>query len=191
MVLNVRYMTYQPMLALRCQSPHCVANASAPVHARSDTVLHARRAMYPHDSRVEHAQNRRPLRVSTRVCCADSGASSSKHRRGDDPVHIAGDWRAFRARLVAEEHDNGAVTSLRPADARGDRWAHLLTEPEKGCLLVARRSDMRFFNNTVVFLAWHGALLNIYCFYSFQRFDHRQQRTPMEASDSCSIAPPP
>ncbi len=75
---------------------------------------------------------------------------------------VPGDWRAFRARLVAQERVGGIneTTSMHHDQSafasRGDRWAHLLAQPEKGCLLIARRSDMRFFNNTVVFLAWHG-----------------------------------
>lgn len=94
-----------------------------------------------------------PPRALQRCVCVDIHHTHTQ---------VPGDWRAFRARLVAQERGgsiNETVHNGHNGSAfatRGDRWAHLLAQPEKGCLLIARRSDMRFFNNTVVFLAWHG-----------------------------------
>jgi len=96
-----------------------------------------------------------------------------------------GDWRAFRAALVAQEAAEAA--SLTPAEqhsapspsaqqqrppapgpapgaagahstsAPSSRWAHALAAPERGCLLVARRPDLGpLFTHSVVLVVDHG-----------------------------------
>ncbi|GFS32455.1 tetratricopeptide repeat (TPR)-like superfamily protein [Actinidia rufa] len=65
------------------------------------------------------------------------------------PVHDA-DWRSFRARLVAGEGalrpelgkpssvvDPDSVLDQPPCVTIGDKWAHTIHRPEKGCLLIA------------------------------------------------------
>ena len=59
-------------------------------------------------------------------------------------LQLAADWRAFRARLVAMEQgqaDLAAQMHLRP-DAR---WAHTITAPERGALLVAKKANLGMF----------------------------------------------
>jgi hypothetical protein len=60
------------------------------------------------------------------------------------------DWRAFRARLVAMESGQAARAANMQL-GREERWAHLLSQPERGCLLVARpRPGLGMFANTGV-----------------------------------------
>ena len=48
-------------------------------------------------------------------------------------LQLVQDWRAFRARLVGRE----------------ERWAHVLAQPERGCLLVAKpKPGLGMFSNT-------------------------------------------
>lgn len=67
-------------------------------------------------------------------------------------MQLVQDWRAFRARLVAMESGQTArATSMQLG--REERWAHVLTQPERGCLLVARpRPGLGMFQNTGVSL---------------------------------------
>ena len=89
-----------------------------------------------------------------------------------------GDWRSFRAALVAQEAAETA--SLTPAEQHSvpspsarpaapgsfpasaphpasGRWAHALAAPERGCLLVARRPDLGpLFTHSVVLVVDHG-----------------------------------
>lgn len=64
------------------------------------------------------------------------------------PLQLVQDWRAFRARLVAMETGHTArAVSLQLG--REERWAHVLAQPERGCLLVARpRPGLGMFTNT-------------------------------------------
>ncbi|KAL4856260.1 hypothetical protein ACK3TF_003383 [Chlorella vulgaris] len=73
----------------------------------------------------------------------------------DLPPVLVQDWRAFRARLVAMESGQTArATSMQLG--REERWAHVLTQPERGCLLVARpRPGLGMFQNTVILLLEH------------------------------------
>lgn len=74
------------------------------------------------------------------------------------------DWRTFRALLIYNEHrlaalsDEALLQSLRKASTRQpDQWAHLLAQPEKGCLLVARDTDAASdAEQSVVLLCNHG-----------------------------------
>jgi hypothetical protein len=59
------------------------------------------------------------------------------------------DWRSFRAKLVAADRasrsleppsyvdPDSAVDHPPPPITVGDKWAHTIHEPEKGCLLIA------------------------------------------------------
>lgn len=40
--------------------------------------------------------------------------------------------------------------------ALGERWAHLITEPERGCLLVARAEHLGMFTHSVILVLEHG-----------------------------------
>ncbi|KAF8012911.1 hypothetical protein BT93_I0927 [Corymbia citriodora subsp. variegata] len=79
------------------------------------------------------------------------------------------DWRSFRARLVAGERASrpGVPSSLvdlgspmdRPSPVMiGDKWAHAIQEPEKGCLLIAteKLDGAHIFERSVVLLLSTG-----------------------------------
>ncbi|KAL4451521.1 hypothetical protein ABPG75_007183 [Micractinium tetrahymenae] len=73
----------------------------------------------------------------------------------DCPPVLAQDWRAFRARLVAMESGQTA-RAVSMQLGREERWAHVLAQPERGCLLVARpRPGLGMFTNTVILLLEH------------------------------------
>ncbi|PSC74897.1 hypothetical protein C2E20_1753 [Micractinium conductrix] len=86
----------------------------------------------------------------------------------DFPPVLVQDWRAFRARLVAMEGGQTA-RAVGLQLGREERWAHLLAQPERGCLLVARpRPGLGMFANTVILLLEHedgegssGLILNM------------------------------
>ena len=65
---------------------------------------------------------------------------------------------SFRAQLYfKEQHDDPSVassTQLPVVQTGGDRWVHPLTEPEKGCLLIAteKLDGSHIFKRTVILL---------------------------------------
>lgn len=64
------------------------------------------------------------------------------------PLQLIQDWRAFRARLVAKEAGQAARAAALALGTE-ERWAHVISQPERGCLLVARpRSGLGMFTNT-------------------------------------------
>ncbi|CAN1322502.1 UPF0301 protein Plut_0637, partial [Linum perenne] len=76
------------------------------------------------------------------------------------------DWRWFRAKLVANEqafispdtadHPNPKT----PLVTVGDKWAHAIHEPEKGCLLIAteKLDGVHIFEKTVILLLSTGPM---------------------------------
>lgn len=83
---------------------------------------------------------------------------------------IKSDWRSFRARLVAGEQasslagpatfDQGRTPLPPPAAVLGDKWAHLIHKPERGCLLLAtdKLDGVHIFERTVILLLSVGPL---------------------------------
>ncbi|PNH06873.1 hypothetical protein TSOC_006720, partial [Tetrabaena socialis] len=79
------------------------------------------------------------------------------------------DWRAFRARLVAWEQADARTAEqpklkrpIHPQLVCGESWAHLLPEPEQGCLLLARNTDqhnMHFYNGAVILITSHDEVM--------------------------------
>eukprot|EP01025_Chloroclados_australasicus_P027284 TRINITY_DN2709_c0_g1_i1.p1 TRINITY_DN2709_c0_g1~~TRINITY_DN2709_c0_g1_i1.p1 ORF type:complete len:313 (+),score=24.09 TRINITY_DN2709_c0_g1_i1:181-1119(+) len=76
------------------------------------------------------------------------------------------DWREFRAKLVQLEkswsnqsiQDKESIIHADPSvNLKQDKsiWAHLISQPERGCLLVSSASDLGFFNNTAILLLQH------------------------------------
>lgn len=103
--------------------------------------------------------------ISSSIKCCQLGSSSSK----DDDIKpiITRDWRSFRARLVAEEKisslESPSSSSCNidpPKLSMGDKWAHLIHEPEKGCLLIAteKLDGVHIFERTVVLLLSTGPI---------------------------------
>ncbi|XP_048128122.1 UPF0301 protein BDI_1431 [Rhodamnia argentea] len=79
------------------------------------------------------------------------------------------DWRSFRARLVAggmalrPEVPSSLVDLDTPVDRpspvmMGDKWAHIIHEPEKGCLLIAteKLDGVHIFERAVILLLSTG-----------------------------------
>ena len=97
---------------------------------------------------------------------------SSSSPSDDDKPALNSDWRSFRAKLVAREQ------SMRPEEPSlvidpdsvvndtslpitiGDKWAHLIHEPEKGCLLIAteKLDGVHIFERTVILLLSTGPI---------------------------------
>lgn len=96
---------------------------------------------------------------------------SSSPSDDENKLFLDADWRSFRARLVAQEHTSrpikqGPSSSVDP-DTRvdhppsivvGEKWAHPIHEPEKGCLLIAteKLDGVHIFERTVVLLLSMG-----------------------------------
>lgn len=98
--------------------------------------------------------------------------SSQPSDDGNKPL-IDADWRSFRARLVAAEKglrpkvqepstviDLDTVVDYPPKFTIGDKWAHTIHEPEKGCLLIAteKLDGVHIFERTVILLLSTGPM---------------------------------
>lgn len=79
------------------------------------------------------------------------------------------DWRSFRAKFVAIEKVSspsswagpGTVVDQPPQPVTiGDKWAHTIREPEKGCLLIATKKldGVHIFERTVILLLKAGPI---------------------------------
>ncbi|OAY60273.1 UPF0301 protein BF2109 [Manihot esculenta] len=107
---------------------------------------------------------------SSITCCHLSSSSSSA---GDESQpYLEADWRSFRARLVANEQafrsriepssmvdpDTVVETDYPPQVNIGEKWAHPIHEPEKGCLLIAteKLDGVHIFERTVILLLSTG-----------------------------------
>ncbi|XAR51698.1 hypothetical protein NMG60_11006409 [Bertholletia excelsa] len=98
------------------------------------------------------------------ITCSNLGSSSSPQDE-DNPV-LDADWRSFRARLVAGERNLRPEDPFTAADRAdqpppvtiGDKWAHPIHEPEKGCLLIAteKLDGVHIFERTVILLLATG-----------------------------------
>ncbi|XP_062151119.1 uncharacterized protein LOC133859654 [Alnus glutinosa] len=104
-------------------------------------------------------------------CCRME--SSSWSSPDDSNSLINADWRSFRAKLVAEDRasrsqeppsyvDPDSVVDHHPPPpiTIGDKWAHAIHEPEKGCLLIAtaKLDGVHIFERTVVLVLSMGPL---------------------------------
>ncbi|KAG7033195.1 hypothetical protein SDJN02_07249, partial [Cucurbita argyrosperma subsp. argyrosperma] len=94
-------------------------------------------------------------------CCQFKSPSD-----GDDT-----DWRSFRAKLIANQKlatpqisssfvNLDTVVDHPPSVSIGDKWAHVIHEPEKGCLLIAseKLDGVHIFERTVVLVLSNGAM---------------------------------
>lgn len=78
---------------------------------------------------------------------------------GGAPPPIDADWRSFRAQLYFNEQYDAKSSVNNPGVKIGDKWAHPLVEPEKGCLLIAteKLDGSHIFERTVILLLSSGA----------------------------------
>ncbi|XP_022774535.1 uncharacterized protein LOC111316721 [Durio zibethinus] len=120
---------------------------------RNFSLLHSRKVAFP---------------TSITCCHVDSSA----HPLDDDSKPtLDSDWRTFRARLVAVEKvsrpedssswaDPDTVADHPPPVTIGDKWAHTIHEPEKGCLLIAteKLDGVHIFERTVILLLSTGPI---------------------------------
>ncbi|CAM0150658.1 unnamed protein product [Urochloa decumbens] len=95
-------------------------------------------------------------RASSSVTCCSLNNARPSSEDGAVPV-IDPDWRSFRAQFYFNEQQ---AKSVNPAMKIGDKWAHPLVEPEKGCLLVAteKLDGSHIFERTVILLLSAGVL---------------------------------
>lgn len=70
------------------------------------------------------------------------------------------DWRAFRARLLQKTASLDASASEQSSPCGLELWAHALTQPEPGCLLIANPTAFltrqQYFHQAVIFLFAHS-----------------------------------
>ncbi|KNA17316.1 hypothetical protein SOVF_081060 [Spinacia oleracea] len=106
--------------------------------------------------------------TSPSIKCCQLGSSSSR----DEDINptLSGDWRSFRAKLVAAEKismpedlttSSSASTEVDPPKLTvGANWAHKIHEPEKGCLLIAteKLDGVHIFERTVVLIIATGPI---------------------------------
>ncbi|KAK2655823.1 hypothetical protein Ddye_008875 [Dipteronia dyeriana] len=95
---------------------------------------------------------------SSITCCHLESSSRSDYDDDDDKKpFVDADWRSFRARLVTAEQTPDTVVHP-PRITIGDKWAHLINEPEKGCLLIAteKLDGVHIFERTVILLLSTG-----------------------------------
>ncbi|KAI7736940.1 hypothetical protein M8C21_019203 [Ambrosia artemisiifolia] len=94
----------------------------------------------------------------TTTCCQSRSDSSSSSSRDWENRFLDTDWRLFRARLVAGESsstdDPHTIVNQPQSISIGDKWAHTIIEPEKGCLLIAteKLDGVHIFERTVVLI---------------------------------------
>ncbi|CAI9109769.1 OLC1v1009665C2 [Oldenlandia corymbosa var. corymbosa] len=102
------------------------------------------------------------------ISCCQLG-SKSPSPEDENRTLVNADWRSFRARLVAGEKafrpveatpvvDLDTAVDQPPLITIGDKWAHILHEPEKGCLLIAteKLDGVHIFERTVILLLATG-----------------------------------
>ena len=69
------------------------------------------------------------------------------------------DWRSFRARLLQKSGENMIPSPTVENSVGLDLWAHPLSQPEKGCLLIANPTAFltrqQYFHQAVIFLFAH------------------------------------
>ncbi|KAJ0457433.1 hypothetical protein HanOQP8_Chr15g0587191 [Helianthus annuus] len=108
------------------------------------------------------------LRKAT-TCCQSQSNSPSPSSRDEENIFLDADWRSFRARLVAGEQvfssqesspatDPNNMVNQSPSVSIGEKWAHAIHEPEKGCLLIAteKLDGVHIFERTVVLILSMG-----------------------------------
>ncbi|KAL0343844.1 UNVERIFIED_CONTAM: hypothetical protein Sangu_1271800 [Sesamum angustifolium] len=124
-----------------------------------------------HTRKMHSKYHTRKLGAPVSVSCCQSGQASASPQDEDGPF-LTSDWRSFRARLVARERafplqelppaviDLDAPAGQPQPITIGDKWAHTIHEPEKGCLLIAteKLDGVHIFERTVILLLSTGPI---------------------------------
>lgn len=107
-----------------------------------------------HTQTLSLSHFRRPIplpSLSIRSSAEDDDEIQSKVQNAD--------WRAFRARLLQSTAAPDSARSEQ-SDSSLELWAHALTQPEAGCLLLAHPTAFlmrqQYFHQAVIFLFAHG-----------------------------------
>eukprot|EP00884_Botryococcus_braunii_P007706 jgi/Botrbrau1/16937/Bobra.49_2s0006.1 len=112
------------------------------------------------------------LKPRTLVCRSRDSDRVDGETSGDtseipDSFPVETDWREFRAKLVLSEsqqqqgREDAGPAGPKPRTELGDGvWAHPITQPEKGCLLLAHplmfQDNQKYFAQAVILLVEHG-----------------------------------
>ncbi|KAI5078229.1 hypothetical protein GOP47_0005900 [Adiantum capillus-veneris] len=120
----------------------------APLFARRESSFYYR---HQHKSRGLPTLKRR-IRAS----------ASDEAEDGDLQAKVQqADWRAFRARLLQKTASlDAAAAAVSAESGTPELWAHSITQPEPGCLLIANPtaflSRQQYFHQAVIFLFAHS-----------------------------------
>ncbi|CAL1392205.1 unnamed protein product [Linum trigynum] len=168
---------------------------------------------FPCSRRCSNGSPFQPKRVrlsSFITCCQSAGSSDDLHQHAES--FLQADWRWFRAKMVANEQafmtastGKSSPAAADPDEERtsqpplqlvtvGDRWAHAIHEPERGCLLIAteKLDGVHIFERTVVLLLSTGPagplgiILNRPSLMSIKEM----RNTATTTSSSLSVMPP-
>ncbi|KAL3130899.1 hypothetical protein ABBQ38_000226 [Trebouxia sp. C0009 RCD-2024] len=100
-----------------------------------------------------------PARIRHRVARCSGSSNSAQPEPDKASDEALQDWRSFRANLVALERANAALTAeLSDTSTLHSAWVHELTQPEAGCLLLAKLESMGPFTHAAVLLCQHDSL---------------------------------
>ncbi|KAH9617199.1 hypothetical protein KSS87_006503 [Heliosperma pusillum] len=117
------------------------------------------RPLLKHDDLVILLSCTNFLSITSHVVCQLGDSPSDEHI---SPI-VSADWRSFRANLVAAQKQSmpgRPISSALPATDVGDKWAHPIYEPERGCLLIAteKLDGVHIFERTVILIMATGPL---------------------------------
>ncbi|CAI0454154.1 unnamed protein product [Linum tenue] len=109
-----------------------------------------------------------PSSRSLHFPCSRRCSNGSQFQPQHAESFLQADWRWFRAKMVANEQAFMTASTGKSSPAAdpdppqlvtvGDRWAHAIHEPERGCLLIAteKLDGVHIFERTVVLLLSTG-----------------------------------
>ncbi|KAF8408159.1 hypothetical protein HHK36_007301 [Tetracentron sinense] len=153
------------MTMMMSMEPCFLTSNSFPKTLELVPSIKARQPIFP-KSKIKQFQYKNGGFSSSITCC--HLRSSPPPEEDNRPTNNA-DWRSFRARLVAGERasrpeepstwvDPDTVEDHPPHITIGDKWAHAIHEPERGCLLIAseKLNGVHIFERTVILILSTG-----------------------------------
>ncbi|CAI0386937.1 unnamed protein product [Linum tenue] len=131
-----------------------------PTSSSSSSSLH-----FPCSRRFANGSLFQPKRVRLSSSITSAGSSDDLQQHAES--FLQADWRWFRAKMVANEQafmtaSTDPDENPKPPPAKlvtvGEKWAHTIHEPEKGCLLIAteKLDGIRILKRTVILLLSTG-----------------------------------